>query len=487
MLKKSFYIFVFLFFLSINFSVTEIKIDFFERVIYISFFISLFILFRSINLDRALILLTPVVSVLIFTYGIIQKYILFPIYLNSMNSGISTFSKAIKSRIAGGRVFSIFALPTLYTLICAILLLAIFHYFLNSKTTFKKILWSIIFLMGVFNIVLTQSFSGVLYLLSGFPVYLILSGKSKVKFMLPLMMILSVFLFIIVGLRFSEAKKLEPIKLRISNWTQAIRIIKSSPYLGIGLGNYPSVVPKFTLEGEAKSIYAHNFFLQITAEGGIPILLFLSFLLILFRKKLKPILYRENALFSSILLVIILYNLIDIGLYFFSASLLFTIIISQLYRDENPPKKSAVVLVIILLLIQSLAFYSSGLRKTGSFHFNFKRFDKAKRYFRKSLAINKFNYNATLGLAKTTYAKNNFNESEKMLKRVIKMNGFIPYSHFLISRIYYIKKEYISSFYHAAKANSLNSKNRNYNKWYKFLKNNLERNLKGTQWEQKHG
>ncbi len=395
-----------------------------------------------------------------------------------MDSGISAVSKAMRARVESGRIFSIFSLPTLYTFICAILLLAIFHYLINSRGRGAKIFWMILFLTGIFNIVLTQSFAGLLYLIVGFPLYLYLSGRSNLKFLIPLLMTLSVFLFIIIGLRFSEAKKLAPVKLRISNWNQAVRMIESRPLFGHGLGNYESKISGFTLPGEARSIYSHNFILQITAEGGLILILLGFSLIVLLRKKLILKFNRENALYISILSIILMYNLIDIGLYFFSASLLFALIMSQLYRKKTPLPKTAVLITLILIIPQILIFVSSGMRKSGSFHLNFNRISKAEGYFLDSLHFNKFNHKSLLGLAKTSYAKKDINKADKYLEKVIALNDYNPYAHFLKSRILYIKKKYLSSFYHAGKSISLNRRNIEYKSWYDFLNTNLSRDLK---------
>lgn len=400
--------------------------------------------------------------------------------MSSLDSGISSISKAMKARIESGRIFSIFSLPTLYTFICVILLLAIFHFLLNSEKTPAKAYWTILFLAGIFNLVLTQSFAGILYLLIGFPIYLHLSGRSNLRFLVPLLMILSVFFFIITGLRFSEAKKLDPLKLRISNWNQAIRIIGTNPLFGIGLGNYESQIAGFTLPGEARSIYSHNFILQITAEGGIIILFLGISLIVLFRKKLIPGLNQENAIYISIISIILLYNLIDIGFYFFSASLLFTLIASQIYRKKSPLPKTAVLATLILLIPQLLIFVSSGMRKSGSFHLNFNRIGKAEVYFLKSIRINKFNYRSLLGLAKTSYARGDIAKSDRYLKRVLVLNNYSPYAHFLRSRILYMQKSYLSSFYHAGKARSLNKRNSEYQSWFNFIRSNLSTHLKKT-------
>jgi O-antigen ligase len=54
---------------------------------------------------------------------------------------------------------------------------------------------------------------------------------------------------------------------RLKNWNQAWQIIQNNPLLGTGLGNYSLAVKPTATEREP--IYAHNLFLDITAETGI--------------------------------------------------------------------------------------------------------------------------------------------------------------------------------------------------------------------------
>ncbi len=479
MTRKIFYTFISLFFFILNFSISSVKTAFFERTLFFLLFISLFFIFRHIDLKKIIILLTAIISPFIFTYGIIQKFILFPIYLNSMYPDVSTYSNAVKARIESGRIFSIFSLPTLYTFICAVLLLAIFHYMLNSKKG-TRIFWLILFIAGIFNMVLTQSFAGVVYLLAGFPLYLYFSGKSNLRFLVPLLMILSMFFFIIAGLRFSEVKKFDPVKLRVSNWSQAVRMTVSNPLFGVGLGNYEHNITQYIHPGEAHSIYSHNFLLQLTAEGGIITIIIILSLIFIHRKKIVPEVNKENALYISILLITIIYNLIDIGFYFFSASLIFTIIISQIYRVKTPPPKIAVTAALLLIIPHLLIFISSGQRRSGSFHLNFKRVNQAEIHFKRSLKFNRFNYKALQGMAEVSYASGKKSKADKYLVRIIDLNDNNPYAHYLRSRILYEEKKYLSSLYHAGKAESLNKINPEYKKWFQYIKSNFIDNLRNS-------
>jgi O-antigen ligase len=55
---------------------------------------------------------------------------------------------------------------------------------------------------------------------------------------------------------------------RIAMWREAARAISEHPFLGVGLGNYPLAVKPSAEYREP--IYAHNLYLDIAAETGIP-------------------------------------------------------------------------------------------------------------------------------------------------------------------------------------------------------------------------
>ena len=73
---------------------------------------------------------------------------------------------------------------------------------------------------------------------------------------------------------------------RLKNWQQALDVIRDYPVLGVGLGNYASII-KPTVP-ERSSIYAHNLFLDIAAETGVANgVIFLSLILISIWRQIK--------------------------------------------------------------------------------------------------------------------------------------------------------------------------------------------------------
>lgn len=57
---------------------------------------------------------------------------------------------------------------------------------------------------------------------------------------------------------------------RIAHWQAAINMTSMSPWIGIGLGNYEIVYDDYRLENWTEALgHAHNYYLNILAEGGI--------------------------------------------------------------------------------------------------------------------------------------------------------------------------------------------------------------------------
>ncbi|OPZ32281.1 MAG: O-Antigen ligase [Synergistetes bacterium ADurb.BinA166] len=105
----------------------------------------------------------------------------------------------------------------------------------------------------------------------------------------------------------------------MAHWRVALEEFLLAPLTGVGLGNFGPYSSLFLHSGDPRSKYAHNFFLQILAEGGLLLFLPLLIGLLLLLKRVKrgeksPELL---ALLGS-LAALLVYNLVDIGLFFAS-------------------------------------------------------------------------------------------------------------------------------------------------------------------------
>lgn len=474
------------FFLALNFSISSVNILFISRTVYFIFLISLFFLIRKFSIEKILRPLVGGISFILFTYGFIQKFILFPIYLRNFTPGDDFYSQALVTRIQTGRIFTLFRMPTLYAIICAILILFILHFLLSSTSSKYKIPWGILIVMGILNLVFTQSFGGLLCFTVGILAYLLLAGILKLKYLSPLIMIFFMVFSIVIGLRYKEAKNMEPVKLRLTNWAQAARTIRSTPFLGVGLGNYESMVSYHTRGGEAKSIYAHNFILQFTAETGIILPVFLVLMLFLFRKKLVPPDFREPSkrIYIAVFCALMVYNLIDIGFYFFSAGLAAVLVLSQVYRPEqvddkddkniSPASRLNLVLVIALALLLGIETISDNYRREGDLLLNRQKYRDAEINYRKSFAVNPFNFKSITGYAYLELLNENDDVSAAYLDRVLVLYPDSSFAHFLKSKIQLKKGLVFNAFYHASRAYMKNKLNVRYSRWYHGIKKKLE-------------
>ncbi|UCH93056.1 MAG: O-antigen ligase family protein [Candidatus Aminicenantes bacterium] len=473
------------FFLIVNFAVSSVNTLFFSRLIYFLFLIFLFLILRQFNLNNILPPIIGGVSLILFFYGIIQKFVLFPYYLQYITPGDDFYSQALITRIKSGRIFSLFSLPTLYAIICTVLIIFILHYLLTSltaKNKRNKIFWGFLLLTGLFNLVLTQSFGGFLYFSIGVLLYLLLSGILKFKYLAPLLMVLSLFFFIIITLRFSEAKELEPVKLRFSNWKQASRIIESAPFWGIGLGNYEAKISYYTFPSEARSMYAHNFFLQFTAETGFIIPCILLLFLFVARKKLKPHQYKEKIIYIAVILVVLVYNVIDIGLYFFSAGVTAAIALSQVYPHKGEKKilKKNTKLIMNIIVFALLSFLllgetiSENHRKTADFLDAQKDYENAQHDYQKSFKINPFNYNSMVRYAYIDLRFNKPQNAEKYLDKALKLYPDLAFANYLKSQIQFKRNHLFKAYYHAAAAYNKYKLSDQYKQWFESIKRNLE-------------
>jgi O-antigen ligase len=464
------------FFLLVNFSVSSVKSLFLFRLVYFLFLINLFLLLRKFNLKKILIPLVGGISFILFLFGIIQKYILFPRYLEELTQHDNIYSTVLLQRIESGRVFALFTLPSLYAIICAILILFITHYLIKTK---KKV-WFILLILGFLNLILTQSFGGIFLLFIGVLVYLFYSKIVNFKYLAPIIMVFFLVTSIIIALRFGEAKKMQPITLRISNWQQAVRVIKSSPVWGVGLGNYESRISYYIRDHEAKSIYAHNFFLQFIADAGILISCFLIIFLFFCRNKLIPVKVdgKDKCLYIAALLMLFFYNLIDIGIYFFSAGVATAIVLSQLYPKIGKKRfKVELVFLSVISLFLIMETVSNNYRKEADILMNQKFYSESKTNYQKSYKINPLNFRALIGYIYLSSVEGN-KDMDSYLDEVLALYPDTAFGHHLKSKIEISRGHYLSAFFHASLSHQKEKLHLGYNQWYQKIKTNLDQRLK---------
>ncbi len=465
------------FFFALNFAGAGSRSPFLRQLAYGLLLLLLFSILRRVALARILPPLVAGTAAILFAYGLVQKFVLFPAYLQQLGPGSTFYSQALVRRVQSGRIFSLFALPTLYALVVGLLLLLIIHYALNSAG-WRRTGWITLAALGLLNLLLTQSFGGLLGFAAGLLVYLPLSGRLHGRHLAPLLMALSLVIFVTSALRFREVRQLQPLRLRLANWFQAARLIGERPVFGCGLGNYATSISPHVRGDEQPSLYAHNFFLQLGAEVGLPALLLAIALLALALRRHLPGLRRPgNAAYTALLLQILLYNLIDIGVFFHVVGLALVVTLALLRPEPGPPGRLRLLGAVLLTLPLLAAAISDRWQVQGDIHSSLQQVAQAERAFRRSLAINPTAWRAATGLAQVRSARGDEAEARRLLARALELNPHTANGHYLYSRSLFRAGEYLAALIHAGAACAITPNNTALRKWHESLHHHIQAQL----------
>ncbi|MEK7506685.1 MAG: O-antigen ligase family protein [Patescibacteria group bacterium] len=133
---------------------------------------------------------------------------------------------------------------------------------------------------------------------------------------------------------------------RIEIWKASLTSIKKHPLLGVGIGNFPVVVGEDLARAKAGSS-AHNLYLQIAAELGVPaLILALYFLWLLLTRCWRNFLLEDSPqltiYFAASLIFIpwnLLYSLTDVAIFDERAFLIFSISVALLIASGKQNDK----------------------------------------------------------------------------------------------------------------------------------------------------
>jgi len=481
------------FFFVFTFNVAQSKFLFLEQTLIWALIPATAFLFKSNFFKKFKRTIVLTVGTTLFIYGLFQKFLIFPTVLQSLSSKTANnfFAQALKTRLESGRIFGPFPLPTIYAFVCSFFILIICNELLKSR---QKLLLIITLILAIGNLILTQTFAAVLYTAIALSYLLVKQKKLKLKTLFPFLSAILLLLSLFIALRFSEARQLAPIRLRLQNWTQAIRVINSFPLSGTGWGNYQATVPAFTYQHEAASIYAHNFFLQFAAESGLPLsLLLFSLLCLIILKNRQTLFDIKNSLAISLLLLLFFYNLIDIGNYNSVASICLGYTLALLSNTQNNFNSAESInriktintrfkivfstLVFLLFLFSQIA---KNFQLKGNLFLAESDLSSASQNFQLSLLFNPWQYYSLTGLAEINFRFQNLEEALKYLQRAKTINPGYGYLNFLHSQICLKQGKLIAALYQAYLAAKKNPTNENYQKYYANLSNQAMAILSAT-------
>ncbi|OGW83173.1 MAG: hypothetical protein A2Z83_05980 [Omnitrophica bacterium GWA2_52_8] len=190
---------------------------------------------------------------------------------------------------AGYRVsasFKSYGLLAAY-LICTVPLLAVILLEASQKkgTALNRLICGAVLAGAVGLLVLTRSRGGVIAFFAGVILYLVLRRKWKA---IAFGIIAAAFLALAVPRTMLIHKNLEggeqSLIERYYLWDRAMNVIKAKPVQGTGINTYVTAHEKYdtTQNWRVRDYYAHNGYLQIAAETGVPSLLLLLFYIFIF-------------------------------------------------------------------------------------------------------------------------------------------------------------------------------------------------------------
>jgi tetratricopeptide (TPR) repeat protein len=269
-------------------------------------------------------------------------------------------------------------------------------------------------------------------------------------------MTLALVLFLVSASRFGEVRQLKPVRLRLANWFQAARVIGVNPVFGCGLGNYATAVSPHVRTNEQPSIYAHNFLLQLSAEIGLPALLLILLLSAAALGRHASALRRpDNAPYTALLLQLLVYNLIDIGTYFFAAGLALVVTLALLL--PRPKRVTAAPLAALAILALGLlaAEVSASAQREGDLLLHLQQVPEARRMYQRSLALNPVSWRALGGMAQVCRRLGDAAGERRALERLLEVNPLSASANLQYAQLVLRDGEYLTALRHAAAARSL--------------------------------
>lgn len=346
-------------------------------------------------------------------------------------------------------------------------------YFKNKK---KLFLYATLFL-ALITIFLTAARTPLISLSIIFIIYILYYLKrnsyKKTSFLnIGALLLLTIFSMIITNFVFGKTKndhrfnsvenRIKQINTndasanaRLTYWGNSIKLAKTSPIVGIGLGNYAVESIPYEKEfsnGTVVSLKSHNDFLEIFAETGLlNALIYLSIFIYVFFINLKRIIkYKDDTqktIAVTALMLVIVYgidSLFNFPMYrptmqvFFGLCLALTLVntpfIIQVNPEPNSKKKMILVLIVIAIITSYFTFESykasnlEYLIKTDNIDANtkgvltgdevIKRMPKYKKTFGTSESF--YEYAAIYYMRENNY--------EKALKYFSKASKINPYS-----------------------------------------------------------
>jgi putative inorganic carbon (HCO3(-)) transporter len=194
------------------------------------------------------------------------------------------FIGVVQYIVGNARTFSIFYNPNVFGGFLALVLPLI----ITLSNNFKMKAVGVVVFMGLLSTmsrgsVLGASLANILISLLGKKLQILY--KTVIFFLFAIILVGGLGRFLYMKNRIFDS---HTTNVRISLWQASWRMISSHPLTGVGIGTYAENLPFYAPQGTEMQDTAHNLYLNIAAEMGIPgLLVYLSILVIILSRAIK--------------------------------------------------------------------------------------------------------------------------------------------------------------------------------------------------------
>lgn len=195
---------------------------------------------------------------------------------------------------------------------------------------------------------------------------------------------------------------------RLNWWMSGLKIWMDHPWLGVGIGNYPSAYLAYKTGSGQNTLYAHSFLIQILSETGlIGFSAIFLFLFQCFRRMKTCISEQKKPLFAG-LIILLLYSLIQISFEYLSHLMLLGLTMGILVGHSNSDRTwvPRIPWKILIAVTGACAlpyivspFLASRLWVDGNNFLLEKKYDLASERFRSALVLDGRSWESYWGLA----------------------------------------------------------------------------------------
>lgn len=343
---------------------------------------------------------------------------------------------------------------------------------LITKKWLVRFSFSFLLILTILGMIFTYSRGGWLSLLGGLMFFGILAKEKIVSNLRLLMVVGGVIVFLIVliltkpysqinrSISNISAEVLPQTRtvsgeLRVTVWQNSARLIQEYPIFGVGPGAFGSVYYVFQRDPWLYASNAHNYFLEIAAETGIPGLLFFSSLLIftIYALSKNHTKIKNTTLLTGVIAALFgsfLHAFIDFDWSYISLFLLFWIflafVLSSISTKEKAIKTSGFkkvfyLLPVILMMVSWLLFLGEKQYKLALKNVE-KDPKKAEKYIAKAIFLNPFDatYRSLYGAIYAAQGK--YREAKISYEKAIELYPFGADLYYNIGLIEFEKKNY---------------------------------------------